>query len=46
MESSREPFMAPSGQGSGDNIEVCRVTRGNSLLGILLLQVECYGRVV
>ena len=37
MESSREPFMAPSGQGPGGNIGACRVTGGNVILGILLL---------
>lgn len=37
MESSREPLMAPSGQGPGENIGARRVTGGNGILGILLL---------
>ena len=46
MESSREPFMAPSGQGPGGNIEDRRVTGGKSILGILLLQGKCCDKVV
>lgn len=46
MESTKEPLMAPSRQGPGKNIGSRRVTGGNSILGIFLLQVECSGRVV
>ena len=46
MESSREPFMAPSGQGLGRNIGDKRVTGGYIILGILLLQGKCCGKVV
>ena len=46
MESSREPFMAPSGHGLGKNIGGRRVTGGYISLGSLLLQGKCSRRVV
>ena len=44
MESSREPFMAPSGKESIDNIRKSRVAGGGSIFGLLWVQVECYER--
>lgn len=38
--------MAPSGQGPSNNIGACRVAEGDNSPGLLLSQVECYGKVV
>ena len=45
MEPSKEPFMAPSGQGLDENIGECRVVEKDNSLGLLLSQVAWCGKV-